>query len=162
LFIFGQDDEGRKTQLGAHGNDVFLPVADTTGSVCGQHGKREEQGSCDRNEQTTKHRNSPYGNSATVFPRADQPKTVCARRAKRSRLRQTGASRRGSRSRSGQHVESLLEAVGVKGFFALSVVVRVIGIEPVASRIDVKVRDFGKLGGFEQELLLRDEGGDEL
>ena len=56
-----------------------------------------------------------------------------------------------------QHFEPLLESIGVEGFFALAVVVGVVGVEPIALRDRREVRDLREFRGLDEELLLGDE-----
>ena len=44
--------------------------------------------------------------------------------------------------------------MGVERFFALAVVVGIVGVEPIAPAIDVKIGDLGEFRRLDQELLL--------
>jgi len=61
-----------------------------------------------------------------------------------------------------EHFETFIEAVGFEGFLSFLVVVRVVGVQPIALRIDIEVGDFRQLRGLNQELLLRDKPRDQV
>src|SRR5205823_6121568 len=61
-----------------------------------------------------------------------------------------------------QNLETLLEPEGVESLLALSVVVRIVCVEPVAFPVHVQICDFCELGRFDKELLLRNQVGYEL
>src|ERR1700726_2709296 len=58
---------------------------------------------------------------------------------------------------SREHLKPLLESVGGQGLLALAVVVWVIGVEPIAFRIDGEIYDLGEFRGLDEELLFRHE-----
>src|SRR5581483_3414372 len=58
---------------------------------------------------------------------------------------------------SGEDVQALLKAVGLKGRVALLVVVRVVRVEPIAAPVDVEIGDLGEFRRLDEKLPLRDE-----
>ena len=68
----------------------------------------------------------------------------------------------GIMQRSQPGPRALFEPVGVKGFLPLAVVKRIVGVEPIALGVHGEIRDLGEFRRLDQELLLRDEAGDQL
>ena len=56
--------------------------------------------------------------------------------------------------RSRQHLQSFLKAEGLEGFPTFAVVVGIVGVEPIALRVDGEIGDLGQLRSLDQELLL--------
>src|SRR5215470_14094953 len=66
-----------------------------------------------------------------------------------------------SRQRSRQNIQAFFKPERIECFLSLAVVVRVVGVEPVAAAIDVEVCDLGEFRSLDQELLLRQERCDQ-
>src|SRR5580700_1926755 len=74
----------------------------------------------------------------------------CVPRIRPTRQRETPESRALSR----QHLEASLEPMLLKSLFPRLVVIRIVGVEPVAPAIDVQIRNLPEFRRLDQELLL--------
>src|ERR1700733_11564941 len=68
----------------------------------------------------------------------------------------------GSRLLARENFKAFLEAVGLKSLFPFFVVVGIVGVKPVAFRIDIEIGDFRKLRRLDQKLLFGDQVRDQL
>src|SRR6202050_1861094 len=80
----------------------------------------------------------------------------------RAWLPSKGGGRKESRLSSREHFQALFKAIGLESLAPLLVVIGIVGIQPIAFRIDVQVRDFRKFRRLDQKLLFGDETGNQI
>src|SRR6202167_3956970 len=67
-----------------------------------------------------------------------------------------------SRLSSREHFQTLFKAVSLESLAPLLVVIGIVGVQPIAFRIDVQVRDFRKFRRLDQKLLFGYETGNQV
>src|SRR6202167_2827 len=80
----------------------------------------------------------------------------------RPSLPSKGDARTQSRSSSREHFQTLFKAVGLESLTPFLVVIGIVGVQPIAFRIDVQVCDFRQFRRLDQKLLFGDETGNQV
>ena len=151
LFVLWENDERRKAELGAHGDNVFPAVLDDASPSPAARAKTYGPLTAERTPSARAQRmlrrevgstcicRSLLGNVSSKgteqAPHREQhPPSLARKRLARSRLR------------SGQHFQTFGKAEGLEGFPAFAVVIGIVGVEPVALRIHGEIGDLADSG----------------